>query len=619
MAKLPVIVSFGGVSPAGRSSFHHGYRRLIIDALAEREVAETYKSLAGLTGREGHESADDRHWLREHSLIRAIETQHFSPSALRWQKPMNLRAEQPLSFRCKVRELPEPLPVNWQVRQTEETGWVEVSFSGEADLLFSSAQEFDVGAAGQLPSGFEPGKLYPSRNHPRGLQMSVYGASDAVQSMGISWDHVMGAVAPDQISVYAGSAMAQLDEQGYAGMLSARSRGKRVTSKQLALGLAEMPADFINAYVLGSVGNTGLGMGACATWLYNLRLGVNDIKTGQARVVLVGGVEAPIQPGAMEGFMAMGALATNTALRELDGLSENDAIDFRRTSRPFSSNCGFTIAEASQFVVLMDDELAMQLGASIHGAVPDVFVNADGHKKSISSPGVGNYLTVAKAAALGRSILGDEALRQRSYVHAHGTGTPQNRVSESHIFNETAKAFGIERWPVAAIKAYVGHSMAAAAGCQTMAALGTWRYGWLPGIKTVDHIAEDVHQSHLQFNLNHREVGPEAMDMSIVNSKGFGGNNASALLLGPHIVEHMLAKKHGSREFSQYQARNEGVQAQSLHYEQRCLAGENSVLYRFGEGVMAEDDVQLSSDELRFSGFDNAVTLAQPSAYAEWV
>ena len=29
----PVIVGFGGVNPAGRSSSHHGYRRMVIDEL----------------------------------------------------------------------------------------------------------------------------------------------------------------------------------------------------------------------------------------------------------------------------------------------------------------------------------------------------------------------------------------------------------------------------------------------------------------------------------------------------------------------------------------------------------------------------------------------------------
>ena len=86
----------------------------------------------------------------------------------------------------------------------------------------------------------------------------------------------------------------------------------------------------------------------------------------------------------------------------------------------------------------MDDALALELGATIHGAVTDVLVHADGYKKSISSPGVGNYITVAKAVARARRDFGDESVQRRSFVQAHGTGTPQNRTTESQILNGVA-------------------------------------------------------------------------------------------------------------------------------------------------------------------------------------
>ena len=165
-------------------------------------------------------------------------------------------------------------------------------------------------SAGQLPTGFEPGKLYPSRSHPRGLEMTIYGASDALGSLGIDWERVRSAVAPDQISVYAGSAMGQLDANGHGNMLSSRFHGRRVSSKNCPLGLAEMAADFINAYVLGSVGSTGTYVGACASFLYNLRQGIQDIRSGKFRAVLVGASEAPITPEVIEGYRTMGALAT---------------------------------------------------------------------------------------------------------------------------------------------------------------------------------------------------------------------------------------------------------------------------------------------------------------------
>ena len=83
-------------------------------------------------------------------------------------------------------------------------------------------------------------------------------------------------------------------------------------------------------------------------------------------------------------------------------------------------------------------------------------------------------------------------LRRRSFVQAHGTGTPQNRTTESQILSGVAKAFGIEDWPVAAIKCFVGHTMAAAGGDQLASTLGVFARGILPGITTIDGIKGNV-------------------------------------------------------------------------------------------------------------------------------
>ena len=60
-------------------------------------------------------------------------------------------------------------------------------------------------------------------------------------------------------------------------------------------------------------------------------------------------------------------------------------------------------------------------------------------------------------------------------VHAHGTGTPQNRVTESHILSSLANAFGIAAMPVTAIKSHLAHSLAAAGGDQLTSMLGSWQ------------------------------------------------------------------------------------------------------------------------------------------------
>jgi acetoacetyl-[acyl-carrier protein] synthase len=398
--------------------------------------------------------------------------------------------------------------------------------------------------------------------------------------------------------VYAGSGMSQLDNYGNGGMVRARYNGRKVTSKYCPFGFAEMPADFINAYVLGSLGTTGTSMGACASFLYNLRQGIADIQSGHSRVVVVGNSEAPITPEVMEGYAAMGALASDRKLRELDGLGPDQEPDYRRACRPFADNCGFTIAESAQMVVLFDDELALELGASIHGAVPDVFVNADGHKKSIAAPGVGNYITMAKAVAAVRSMLGEETVRRGGLVQAHGTGTPQNRVTESHILNEVARSFGISDWPVAAVKAYLGHSIGAAGADQLIATLGAWEHGLLPGISTIDKVADDVHNSHLDISAQHRELAPEQRQYAIINAKGFGGNNASAAVLAPDVARQMIQKRHGSGLLRQWQDRNNEVQAAARDYDQAAIAGDTRLVYKFDHGVLDQDDIRLDGNRL---------------------
>lgn len=620
MSHLPVIVGFGGVNPAGRSSFHHGYRRLIIDALDTERASQTYRSLAAMMGLTGETNSEQqRRYILDHTLIRRIEGGLFDVDRVPWNKRMSIAGgDGELSFVTRARHLPDEIPVNWRVSELGE-GQVRVSIPEGCEILMPTSRRMDISTAGQLPTGFDPAKLYASRSHPRGLQMAIYGASDAVRSMGIDWQTVMDAVHPDQIGVYASSAMAQLDDGGFGGLLGSRADGRRVSSKNLALGLADMPADFVSAYVLGNVGTTAPSLGACATFFYNLRLAVNDIKAGNTRVAVVGASESGLDPRIIDGYGTMGALATDAELLKLDAGKGLREPDHRRSSRPFSSNCGFTISESSQFIVLFDDALALELGAQVHGCVPDVYVNADGFKKSISGPGVGNYLTIAKALASAEAIVGTEAIRRRSFVQAHGTSTPQNRVTESHILNEAAKLFGIEKWPVGAIKAYLGHSIGAASGDQLIASLGVWSENILAGIATIDHVAEDVHSSHLQLQAEHIPFEPDGMDVAILNSKGFGGNNASVALLSPSVSRKMLRGRHGKAAWSSYLERCNDTAARAAAYDQRACAGEIDAIYQFDHNVLDSQDVTMSRDQIRLTGWRSGIELPTQSPYSSWL
>jgi len=632
MSRLPVIVGFGGYNSAGRSSFHHGFRRTVIESLDAQARQQTltglavmmklvsvvdgeYRDAQGATLTPAQIEERFGGQILASTLIRRIEKQHLDVNAAHWHKNLEIGGAngQPLSFTVAAKQLPEPLPANWSVEPISDTE-VCVTLHERCEIKVDSYRELPVKSAGQLPTGFEPGELYNSRFHPRGLQMTVVGVTDALRSVGIDWARIVERVAPGEIAVFSGSLMTQMDEYGNGGLLQSRLRGHRVSAKQLPLGFNSMPTDFINAYVLGSVGETGTITGACATFLYNLQKGIEGIASGRSRVVVVGNSEAPILPECIEGYAAMGALATEENLRLIEG---RDDVDFRRSSRPFGQNCGFTLAESSQYVVLMDDELALELGADIHGAVPDVFINADGFKKSISAPGPGNYLTMAQAVAAASQLVGLDGVRQRSFIHAHGSSTPANRVTESQLLDRVAAAFGIEDWPVTAVKAFVGHSLAPASGDQLISALGSFKYGIIPGIKTIDAVADDVHREHLRILTEDAAVGEQALDVCFINSKGFGGNNASAYVLAPRLVEKMLRKRHGEAAFAAYSERREQTRAAAAAYESRALNGQFDVIYNFGQDLIDDSEIDISADGVKVPGFAKPLAYKQDARYRD--
>lgn len=631
MTALPIIIGMGGVNAAGRTSFHQGFRRIVIDKLNAEARQETFVGLATLmnllTSQEGQlvdseggivEKKDVEQRFGEQilagTLIRKIESEHFDPDATPWQQKLTMKtADEGIVFETRSKDLPTPLPRGWKITELEDKR-VRVEIAGEIEVKHDSTRDNPIKAAGQFPTGFKPASLYNSRYQPRGLQATIFGAADAIHSTGYSWDEIAQKVSPDEIGTYSASVFGQTQAEGVGGMMQNRLKGERVSTKNLALGLNTMPTDFVNAYVTGNVGTTFTSTGACATFLYNLKAAVQDIQSGRVRLAIVGSNDCAITPEVVEGFGNMSALANEEGLKKLDG---NGIADHRRTSRPFGENCGFTIGEAAQFIILVDDALAVELGANVLGSIADVYTNADGIKKSITAPGPGNYITMAKSVALATSIVGNESVQKRSFILAHGSSTPQNRVTESLIYDRVADSFNISDWPVAAPKAFVGHTIGPASGDQVAMALGVFAHDIMPGITTIDKVADDVYSERLNIATEHWHCQP--MDVAFINSKGFGGNNATATLLSPSVTLSMMEKRHGNELMSQYRDKAIAVARAQTAYQAQADNGEFQIIYRFGDGTLTDDDITLDAKELAVRGFDNKITLPSTNPFNDMV
>ncbi len=547
MDSLPLIIGAGGINSGGISSTHQSYRNMVSANLSIKSREKLYKSLTALIG-------------ESESVI------NKDPAAL--------------TSKFFIREITRPdlfNPIDTPYYQTNR-----------------KVEKFPISFAASLPDGFFPDKDYDAKYHPRALQMAVFGANDALNSAGLDIESINQNIAPDRVAVYCGSGLGQLDHAGMGGVLTAMLKQERTVTKQLPFSYPQMTADFINAYIINNLGQTGHCSGACATFLYNLSLAVTNIKLGKVDLAIVGTSEAPILPQLMCAFYNMGAMTSDSKISK---------SDFSNASLPFGNNFGFVMGESAQFVILASEEATYKLGARIHGAVPDVFISADGAKRSISSPGPGNYITMAKALAASGRILGEKKVAKSSYVHAHGTSTPQNRVTESQILSTVAKHFKIKDWPILAVKSYLGHSQATAAGDQIMAALGYWQHSILPGINTVDDIADDVERSNLRFNLKHTETETSAMDVSLINAKGFGGNNATAILFSPEVAKKHYRKNIGSRKLKKNIQAYDKRQGTIEEYLSNAESGKFSVRYELAQSPPTDKDISLQGDKIIIAGY----------------
>ena len=102
--------------------------------------------------------------------------------------------------------------------------------------------------------------------------------------------------------------------------------------------------------------------------------------------------------------------------------------------------------------------------------------------------------------------------------------------------------------------------------------------------------------ARLSFALSEREIADR--DYALINSKGFGGNNATAALLSPRTTEALLQQHHGSAAMTLWRARLETVKAAQGAIETKRLKGEWSPAYHFDEGVLTDAEVSLTDTSI---------------------
>ena len=327
----------------------------------------------------------------------------------------------------------------------------------------------------------------------------------------------------------AGEAMAQsgLDvdkEDPYrcATIVSAGIGGLITMQRECAKG-AEKGYDKISPFFIPmTIGNMAAGQiairyglkgmctcptAACAGGTNAVGDAFRHVRDGYADVAVCGGSEAVVTEMALGGFTSMHALHTGT--------------DPKRASIPFDAErSGFVLGEGAGILVLETLEHAQARGARILAEVAGYGAACDAYHITAPEPsGAGGAQAMAQAIA-------DAGLTPADvdYINAHGTSTPLNDSMETaaikQVFGEHAASL-----PVSSTKSMTGHLLGAAGAVEAIFTAQALMEGFLP--PTIGYQVPDP-TCDLDVVPN---VGRSAdLRVSMSNSLGFGGHNASILL-----------------------------------------------------------------------------------------
>jgi len=233
------------------------------------------------------------------------------------------------------------------------------------------------------------------------------------------------------------------------------------------------------------------------------------IQAGVLDLMIAGGVDAPIAPLIMRGFMAMRILASRW----------NDQPE--KASRPFSKDReGFVIAEGSWFFVLEEREHAKARGATILGEIAGYGSTCEAfHRVRIEE--CGEEPARAITLALEEAGVAPEAV---GYLNYHGTSTELNDRIETRAVK---LAFGDHayRLPGSSLKSLIGHPQGACGAAGVAATLLAMRDGVLPPTANIDVPDPECDLDYIPDAGRHASI-----EYAVVNCIAFGSKNSALVL-----------------------------------------------------------------------------------------
>ncbi|MFX0575234.1 type I polyketide synthase [Nocardia nepalensis] len=270
------------------------------------------------------------------------------------------------------------------------------------------------------------------------------------------------------------------------------------------------------AFLLDLLGPTMTIDTACSSSLVALHQAVLAIEAGECEAAIVGGANAMLRPEAFISMCKGRFLSVDGRCKSFDAAAD-----------------GYGRGEGAGAVIVKPLAAAIADRDRIYAVVRGSGVNQDGRTLAIPVPNAAAQEALARRV---HTLAGIEAHDIR-YVEAHGTGTPVGDPLELAALGAVYGAIDGRdaALPVGSVKGNIGHTEAAAGVAGVIKAALTLHYGTIAPQLRLDNPNPEIPFEDLRLRVPlAAEPLPNADGRAAVavNSFGYGGTNAHAILTG---------------------------------------------------------------------------------------
>ena len=254
---------------------------------------------------------------------------------------------------------------------------------------------------------------------------------------------------------------------------------------------------------------------ACSSSLVALHHACAAIDSGQVSNAIVGGVNLLLTPYPFLGFCRASMLSRYGRCFSFDERAD-----------------GYVRGEGAGVVILKSLAQALADGDPIRAVILATGCNSDGRTIGLSLP------SEPAQAALLASVYSDAgiAVDDLAFFEMHGTGTPVGDPVEAAAVGRTIAAARREPLPIGSVKTNIGHLEPASGIAGLLKAMLALDEGIVPATLHCERPNSKIDFSALNLRLAQASE-PIAIDrqrrLAGVNSFGFGGTNAHAVLAAP--------------------------------------------------------------------------------------